>query len=53
MVKKLPANADTGDLGSSPGSGRSPGRGTQSSILSFPRTEKPGGLLSMELQSQT
>ena len=43
-----------GDLGSIPGSGRSPGEenGYDSSILAWrmPWTEKPGGLQSMGLQ---
>ena len=48
VVKNPPANAeDVRDIGSSPGSGRSPGGGhaTHSSILAWriPRTEKPGG----------
>ena len=46
LVKNPPANA--GDLGSTSGSGRSPGggHGTHSSILAWriPWTEKPGGL---------
>ena len=52
--------ANSGDLSSIPGSGRSPGEGnemaTHSSILAWeiPRTEEPGGLQSMESQeSQT
>ena len=52
MVKNLPVNA--GDMGSIPGSGRSPGRGsgTHSSILAWeiPWTDEPGGLQSMGLQ---
>ena len=49
MVKNLPANAgDARDMGSIPGSGRSPGvgNGTHSSILvwTIPWTEKPGKL---------
>ena len=55
MVKNLLANA--GDTGSIPGSGRSPGGGMAiySSILVWevPRTEEPGGLQSMGLESQT
>ena len=48
VVKNLPANAGaTGDSGSIPGSGRSPGDGNgnplQYSCLGN-RTEKPGGL---------
>ena len=46
-----------GDLGSIPESGRSPEKGMAAhfSILAWriPRTEEPGGLQSMELQSQT
>jgi len=49
--KKLPANANAGDIrdvGSIPGSGRSPGGrlGCQSSILAWriPWTEEPGSL---------
>ena len=46
MVKNLPVNA--GDVGSFPGSGRSPGEGnaTPSSIIAWkiPWTEEPGGL---------
>ena len=52
--------ANSGDLSSIPGSGRSPGEGnemaTHSSILAWeiPRIEEPGGLQSMESQeSQT
>ena len=52
VVKNPPTNA--GDSGSTPGSGKSPGEGngTHSSILVWetPWTEKPGELLSMELQ---
>ena len=49
MVKNLPAvTGDTGDMGSIPGSGRSPGGETaiRSSILAWriPWTEEPGGL---------
>ena len=49
MVKNLPASAeDTGDAGSIPGSGRSPGveMATQSRILSWeiPWTGQLGGL---------
>ena len=55
MVKNLPANAgDIKDLGSIPGSERSPEKGmaTHSSILSWkiPWTEEPGRLQSMESQ---
>ena len=58
MVKNLPANTgDTGDLGSIPGWGRSPGRvnTTHSSILvwEIPNTEEPGRLQSMGSQNQT
>ena len=49
MIKNLPANAgDAGNMGSIPGSGRSPGGGHgNSSILAWriPWTEEPGGLL--------
>ena len=52
MVKNLPANA--GDLGSIPGSERSPGEenGNHSSIPAWrmPWTEEPGGLQSTGLQ---
>ena len=45
---------NAGDLGSVPGSGRSPGEenGSHSSILAWkiPWTEEPGGLQSMGLQ---
>ena len=56
MIKNLPANA--GDLGSIPGSGRSPGEGNSNplrySYLGNLWTEEPGGLQSMGLQkSQT
>ena len=48
------AACNAGDLGSNPGSGRSPGEGNgyPSSILVWriPRTEEPGGLQSMRLQ---
>ena len=55
MVKNPPANAgDAGDLGSMPGSGRSPGEGkaTHSSDLAWEIlwTEEPGGLQSMGSQ---
>ena len=48
-VKKLPANAaDTRDVGSIPGSGRSPGGGhgnrLQYLAWRIPWTEEPGGL---------
>ena len=53
MVKNLPANA--GDMGSIPGSGKSPGEGNgnplQYSCLGNLMSEKSGGLQSMELQS--
>ena len=56
MVKNLPTNS--GDGGSIPGSGRSPGEGNdnpfQYSCLEIPWTEEPCGLQSMRLQkSQT
>ena len=51
-VKNQPAK--WGDVGSIPGSGRSPGEGNGDhfSILAWetPWTEEPGGLQSMELQ---
>ena len=55
VVKNLPANAgDTKDAGLIPGSGRSPGVGNgnplQHSCWKIPRTEEPGGLLSMGSQ---
>ena len=51
MVKNPPASAgDTGDVGSIPGLGRSPGEGNgsplQYSCLEIPRTEEPGRLQS-------
>ena len=51
VVKNPPANA--GDVGSIPGSGRSPGKGNgNSSILAWkiPWTEEPGGPRSMGSQ---
>ena len=55
VVKNLPANAgDTKDAGLIHGSGRSPGVGNgnplQHSCWKIPRTEEPGGLLSMGSQ---
>ena len=55
IVKNLPANAgDTRDLGSIPGSGRSPGGGNGNPLQylawEIPRTEEPGGLQSMGSQ---
>ena len=55
VVKNPPANAaEVRDLGSIPGSGRSPGEGNgnplQYSCLEIPWTEEPGGLQSMGLQ---
>ena len=55
IVKDLPLNAgDVRDIGSIPGSGRSPGggHGNPSSILAWriPWAEEPGGLQSMKLQ---
>ena len=54
LVKNQPANAgDTRDLGSIPGSGRSPGGGNgNSSFLAskIPRAEELGGLQSMGSQ---
>ena len=57
MVKNLLASAgDVRDMGSIPGSGRSPGEemATHSSILAWkiPWPEEPSGIQSMELQSQ-
>ena len=50
----LPIPYNTGDLGSIPGSGRSPGEGNgnplQYSCLENPRMEEPGGLQSMGSQ---
>ena len=58
VVNNPLANAgDTGDAGSIPGSGRSPGIGNgntlQYSCLGIPWTEGPGRLQSMESQSWT
>ena len=58
MVKNPPANAgDIRDVGSTPGSGKSPGGGhgnpLQYSCLENPHGEEPGRLQSMGLQSQT
>ena len=55
MVKNLTANAgDTGDMGSIPGSGRSPGGGNgnpfQYSCLGNPWTLEPGGVQSIGSQ---
>ena len=58
-VKNLPAHAgDAGDIGSIPGSGRSPlekEKAAHSCILAWeiPWREEPGGLQSMGSQSQT
>ena len=54
-MKNLPASVgDTGDAGSIPGPGRSPGVGNgnpfQYSCLGSPWTEEPGELQSMGLQ---
>ena len=56
MVENLPANVGpAGDMGSIPGSGRSPGGGNgnplQYSCLKSSWTEEPGGLQSMGSQS--
>ena len=53
MVENLPANV--GDVGSIPGSGRSPGEATHSSILAsrIPWTEEPGGLVHRVAKSWT
>ena len=53
MVKTLPAGGgDVGDMGSIPGSGRSPGESNgyplQYSCLENPMAEEPGGLQSVE-----
>ena len=52
VIKNPPASA--GDVGSIPGSGRSPGEGRgnplQYSCLENPMTEDPGGLPSVGLQ---
>ena len=55
MVKNRPANAgNTGDVGSIPGSGRSPGEGNgnplQYSCLENLVNEEPGGLTSIAFQ---
>ena len=55
VVKNLAASAgDLRDVGSIPGSGRSPGGGhdnpLRDSCLRIPRTEEPGGLQSIGLQ---
>ena len=55
MIKNPPANTgDAGDVGSIPGSERSPGEGNaaHSNILAWeiPWTEEPGGLQSMGSQ---
>ena len=54
-VKNLPANAgNVRDMGSIPGSGKSPGGGNgnphQHLAWRIPRTEEPGGLQSVGLQ---
>ena len=56
MVKNLSINVE--DLGSIPGSGRSPGEGNgnalqYSYLKKFPWTEEPGRLQSMRSKSQT
>ena len=54
MVKNLPANQETEDVGSIPGSGRFPGVGNgnplQYSCLKIPWTEETGGLQFMGSQ---
>ena len=55
VVKNSPASAgDARDLGSIPGSGRSPGGGNGNPLQyldwEIPRTEEPGGLQSMGSQ---
>ena len=55
VVQNPPANAgDTGDAGSIPGPGRSPGEGNGPSIPAWetPWTEEPGGLQSVGSHSQ-
>ena len=57
VVKNPPANAGgTGDMGSIPGLGRSPGEGhgnpLQCSCLKNPWTEEPGGLQSVGSQAK-
>ena len=56
MIKNPSANAgDAGDVGSFPGSGRSPGEGNgnplQNSCWEIPWTEEPGSLQSTGLQT--
>ena len=48
VVQNLPANA--GDMGSIPGSGRSPGEGYGNHSSIIPWIEEPGRLLSMGSQ---
>ena len=49
VVKNLPANAgDTRDVGSIPGSGRSPGK--RNGNQKIPWTEEPGGLGSQSVR---
>ena len=53
VVKNPPANADVGDVGSIPGSGRSPGEGNGNLLilaLKIPSTVGPGNLQSIGLQ---
>ena len=55
VIKNLPANTgDEGDLGLTPGSGRSPGGGHGNPLHTLaqemPGTEEPGGLQSMGVQ---
>ena len=52
MIKNLPTNARaTGEVGSIPGLGRSPGKGSgnplQYSCLKVPWTKEPGGVQSL------
>ena len=58
MVKNLPVNVrDTGDMGSIPGSRRSPGKrngnSLQDSCLGNPWTEEPGGYSVGSQKNQT
>ena len=51
-VKNLPTSAeDTSDVGSVPGSRRSPGAGNGYPLKYCQETEEPGGLQSMGLQT--
>ena len=51
VIKNPPANAaDAGDVGSIPGSGRSPGEGNGNPLQYSCWTEEPGGLQSLGSQ---